>query len=520
MGFLGYQYFKETSEAPTDWEEDSEFCDEEEEYQSEDLDLFIDDHFSLVEGVLIAFRPALEQAKLALIDRLVQEFWSTFHRYQKRDFLIGRSRGMVRAPICDERPTTGILKRGHEEDNTPSCSFNVNDTRAHKRLRGTPSVLEFSEASKFACPFRKHDPRKYGVPNWGPCALTPLQTVARVKAHLYRQHRVHQCQRCKVVFDSQESLDIHVEGFKGCEARNDLPIDGVTGKIKEKLQTRKKAYPGQTEAERWGEIYQVLFPNEEVPSPYFEPIRDYQGDDIQPHDSQEVANYEEYLRRELPNFFKEALESAVNHEIQPIEERLRGQMLSLLEVAQKLAFSKYRSMIGHEAADSPSHCPEEERTSLLTSNQATTQPRIAEKFPKDTHQPPIVPCTPKSECHVSIPDSDTSTAHEALHSSTNSREPAAPPRDEDTTLGCAQPKATMKSSSKFPFSSESSTIIDSSLSPPNDGTFCNNPPETSSNESLGFTFFPDDWVSSLDNLDPSLFNWCPSWNITAPIDRI
>jgi hypothetical protein len=32
-------------------------------------------------------------------------------------------------------------------------------------------------------------------------------------------------------------------------------VDGITQKMKARLQSRKKAYPGQTEAERWREIY-------------------------------------------------------------------------------------------------------------------------------------------------------------------------------------------------------------------------------------------------------------------------
>lgn len=38
-----------------------------------------------------------------------------------------------------------------------------------------------SDARKFACPYRKHDARKYCVRSWRSCALTPLDTVARVK---------------------------------------------------------------------------------------------------------------------------------------------------------------------------------------------------------------------------------------------------------------------------------------------------------------------------------------------------
>jgi hypothetical protein len=35
----------------------------------------------------------------------------------------------------------------------------------------------------------------------------------------------------------------------------------------EKLRSRKKAYKGQTEEERWEEIYKLLFPDEIAPSP-------------------------------------------------------------------------------------------------------------------------------------------------------------------------------------------------------------------------------------------------------------
>ena len=70
-----------------------------------------------------------------------------------------------------------------------------------------------------------------------------------------------------MAFESQEDLDAHVEGIEGCEAKTGPPVDGVTIKIKERLQTRRKTYASQTEADRWEEIYHILFPDEEVPSP-------------------------------------------------------------------------------------------------------------------------------------------------------------------------------------------------------------------------------------------------------------
>jgi hypothetical protein len=85
-------------------------------------------------------------------------------------------------PPCSAQDDEARVKRGHEEEDVRYSSFHINDGRGPKRLRTTPSASEFSETGlKFACPYRKHDPRKYGMPNWGPCALTPLQTVARVK---------------------------------------------------------------------------------------------------------------------------------------------------------------------------------------------------------------------------------------------------------------------------------------------------------------------------------------------------
>jgi hypothetical protein len=84
-----------------------------------------------------------------------------------------------------------------------------------------------------------------------------------------------------------------------------------------------------------------------------------------------VGNYEDYLRRELPKFFENALETAVNHEIQPIEERLRRQMVSLLEVAQKLAFSEYRSIMGAPAVNSSMPPPAKDGTSTEVDAQSS-----------------------------------------------------------------------------------------------------------------------------------------------------
>ena len=88
------------------------------------------------------------------------------------------------------------------------------------------------------------------------------------RGHLYRYHLIHQCQRCKSLFDSDEELDSHIETSDRCDAIVAPPVDGITRKMKVVLQSKRKAFPGQTEAERWKQIYQILFPDDkEVPDP-------------------------------------------------------------------------------------------------------------------------------------------------------------------------------------------------------------------------------------------------------------
>jgi hypothetical protein len=106
------------------------------------------------------------------------------------------------------------------------------------------------------------------------------------------------CQRCKGVFDSEESLDQHIEGIEGCQSNVSIQaVEGIDRKLEAQLRCRKKTFAGQTQADRWKEMYQILFPGEVVPSPCksqtkleirssssnkldFEPIADHETLDI------------------------------------------------------------------------------------------------------------------------------------------------------------------------------------------------------------------------------------------------
>jgi len=185
----------------------------------------------------------------------------------------------------------------HRHDRTPGEGTDEDEDedgeKAPKRPRTTSSPQGSLQRSvKFSCPYRKNDPRTYCARDWHSCALTPLDTIARVKfvlsprrysmeltrynrAHLYRHHRIYQCQRCKASFANQHVLDRHIISLQGCQPNLINLAQGVTEGIEKKLRCRKKAHRNQTEAERWIEIYQILFPTALVPSPCKHDLHDY-----------------------------------------------------------------------------------------------------------------------------------------------------------------------------------------------------------------------------------------------------
>ena len=75
----------------------------------------------------------------------------------------------------------------------------------------------------------------------------------------------------------------------------------------------------------------------------FEPVKDHEESQLQSSDTRELSRYDEYLRRELPRYFRGVLETAVHGEFQSIEARLRGELLSLLDEARNHALSDYNA---------------------------------------------------------------------------------------------------------------------------------------------------------------------------------
>ena len=73
----------------------------------------------------------------------------------------------------------------------------------------------------------------------------------------------------------------------------------------------------------------------------FEPVEESVD---QLSDSTKLAEFEEYTQKELPRLFWAALEEAVTKEMQPVEERLRTQLMGMIQNCQHQVFSTYQSM--------------------------------------------------------------------------------------------------------------------------------------------------------------------------------
>ncbi|KAH9210188.1 hypothetical protein DL95DRAFT_413234 [Leptodontidium sp. 2 PMI_412] len=315
-------------------------------------------------------RPVFSPMKQEFIDRIMNEFWVIFNQDNEaaqnsspatnsieptetemggsftNSAVAGESSqnvqpdAVVNSTDISQKSTQSTLGRRKREDDDDQDSNNK-EGRSPKRPRMLLSPpRNADDSTKFACPYRKRDPRKYCVKYWKACALTPQDTVARVKGHLYRHHRIFPCQRCKALFKDQDAVNLHLMEQDVCERRDVEHVDGVTTEIFEKLRSKKKTQRDQTEADRWKDIYKLLFPNEMIPSPYFEEV---QEDIILSPDSRELAGYEEHCRRELPRRVRAALEEIVNTESQPMEESIRNQLMSIIRDCQDRVFSSYRS---------------------------------------------------------------------------------------------------------------------------------------------------------------------------------
>ncbi|GKU00868.1 unnamed protein product [Fusarium langsethiae] len=145
-------------------------------------------------------------------------------------------------------------------------------------LKGTKRPKGSSTAPRFACPFYKHDPAKFATSR--SCVGPGWKQVHRVKEHVFRSHKLpeHQCPRCFKAFESAEALSDHSRSSDPCQVQTrTAQEEGINASQEKQLHTRAKKNNAASNLERvevdenrWNEMYNIIFPNEEPPSsPYY-----------------------------------------------------------------------------------------------------------------------------------------------------------------------------------------------------------------------------------------------------------
>ncbi|KAH8599425.1 hypothetical protein B0O99DRAFT_613860 [Bisporella sp. PMI_857] len=255
---------------------------------------------------------------------------------------------------------------------------------------GIPPEKLSEEVTKLACPFRKHDPVAYGIHSdkYRICALSHWTTISRLKEHLYRCHRaaIH-CNRCWQIFSDQQQLNNHLRAVDMCSLQPENPPDGITPEIESKLRSRKKINPKDTEENRWNEIYKLLFPQEAVPSPYFEP---FQQEIWRSPESQELENYEAFARAELPRLVRADLEELLRQEMQHVEAKMLVKLVDVVQECQSRVFRLYFEKRMGEKCGSQQLEQQNNATSTREQDKKWTSDASTNLLTAAFEQPPLV----------------------------------------------------------------------------------------------------------------------------------
>lgn len=98
-----------------------------------------------------------------------------------------------------------------------------------------------------------------------------------------------------------------------------------------------------------------------------------------------LADYEAYLRRVLPNLVQNALEVAIGNEFQPIETHLQRRMMEIIQDAQNQAFSSFRNMQRSEPEVGSPARQDRNQVSAMENDQSTTIETFFQPPPPTTH---------------------------------------------------------------------------------------------------------------------------------------
>ncbi|KAK4121982.1 hypothetical protein N657DRAFT_657481 [Parathielavia appendiculata] len=216
------------------------------------------------------------------------------------------------------------------------------DKDEEERYRPPSSMSKPSSepVKRFACPFRKHDPHTYNIHTHEVCGIRSWSTISRLKEHLYRRHYKTHCQRCKQTFSDAKELASHEMSVVACEVLDLVPPGDITTYQEKQLKSRKHTSRRQTDEEKWRDIYRLLFPDEEIPSPYPEPAEDMVPTSSKLHAS---LRFQHFLLSEMPTLFTKTAEEHAGRRLQARDALPMDAVPRIIEDALHKAFRSWEA---------------------------------------------------------------------------------------------------------------------------------------------------------------------------------
>ncbi|TPX16332.1 uncharacterized protein E0L32_003981 [Thyridium curvatum] len=247
-------------------------------------------------------------------------------------------------PTPSNRPGASSSKKRRLQD---EFNRDENEDDAGNYAKPPPSGQAGARGQKFACPFRKHDPVAYCLADHTICAASSWPSTARLKEHLYRCHMPIFCPRCKALFRTKPALDKHlmIAVADVCEVRDCPPPAGITIEQEKELKSRKKSSPGQSEEDKWNNIYSLLFPTEATPSCYFEPIRE---PGRYSHGADDLDGLECYLRCRVPQLVSTTLDEKARQHQRPLQAQMLGIIHEITQDCVEQACREFKRCRGTE----------------------------------------------------------------------------------------------------------------------------------------------------------------------------
>ncbi|KAI0556017.1 hypothetical protein F4679DRAFT_520717 [Xylaria curta] len=213
-----------------------------------------------------------------------------------------RDTGGKKSEGASRRPKRQLSDNNDPDDLSGGGDDNGQDRGGNKRAKTDTDPEEV----KFACPFHKHNPKAHKKEL---CMKGGWKSIHRLKEHLYRVHLLpkHNCPRCNSCFENDKELQVHLRADEPCKKSNVAPEEGIDQDTERKLRERKRHNSGQTETQRWNDIYLLLFPGADrnaIPSPY----PDYDETATRSKNLERYKRVESRIKRELPRLVKQRVE--------------------------------------------------------------------------------------------------------------------------------------------------------------------------------------------------------------------